>query len=114
MQPPAGIDVSLIREALARRAAGGLGGGTTLPVVQQVSVPGGALPTGGPNVSVPQPAPQPPAQPNQLPAQNRQMPASSATPAQSAANVAQLAQGMPDDETRKIAKALLGKLVQFL
>ncbi len=109
MQPPSHIDMSVIREALARRA-----GGAPVPMAGQVTQPGGVTPTGGPNVTAPQPAPMPTANPNQLPVQGHSMPASSATPPQQAAGVAQLAQGMPDEETKKIAKSLLGKLVQFL
>lgn len=118
MQPPAHIDMDVIRQALARRMGGGGGvpqaGGAPVPAIAQQSQPGQPLPTGGPNV--PQaPVPMPPnANPTQLPSQGHQLPASSATPAQSAAKLAGQAQGFPDPETRDMAKSLLGKLVQFL
>ena len=109
--PPAGVNMDLIREALARRMQGA---GGVAPAVQQTSQPNASLPTGGPNVPSGAPAPMPNAQPNQLPVQGSPAPAASATPMQKVAGVAQTAQGMPDEDTRKIAKALLGKLVQFL
>lgn len=118
MQPPAGVDMNLIREALARRAGGGapMAGGGTPPAVQQQTAPGGSLPTGGPNVpqgTAPQPLPTPnPTQgPNTTP---RQMPASSANPQQQVAKLTGQAMGFPDPETRDMAKTLLAKLVQFL
>jgi len=98
-----------------RRVGGGVpAGGGSLPAIQQQTLPSGSLATGGPNVPSPTGGPLPSARPNQLPSQSRFAPASSATPAQSVAGVAQTAQGFPDEETRKIAKTLLTKLVQFL
>lgn len=113
--PPSNIDISAIREALQRRMGGGVpAGGTTTPAIGQVSQPGGALPTGGPNVTSPQPPTMPNANPTQLPSQGGQLPASSATPPQAAAKSVGIATGFPDPETRDMAKALLSKLIQFL
>lgn len=112
--PPAGIDMSLIREALARRAQGGLAGGGVPPAVAQQAQPAGATPTGGPNVPGAPPAAAPTPTQAQIPGQTRQLPASSATPPQQAAKAAGAATGFPDLETRDMAKTLLAKLVQFL
>lgn len=110
---PPNVDMNLIREALMRRMGGGQQG-SPMPMAAQVSQPSAALPTGGPNVAAPQPPTQSPVNPSQVPMQNRQAPAGSASPIQKVAGAAQGAAGLPDPETRTIAKALLGKLVQFL
>lgn len=111
--PPQGVDMNLIREALMRRMGGG-GGAPVPPAIQQVAQPGAALPTGGPNVPSPQPAPMPSPNLGQSPVQTSPSPAGQASPTQVAAKAAGQAQGFPDPETRDMAKALLGKLVQFL
>lgn len=114
MQPP-NVDMSLIREALMRRmAGGGMGSGSPMPMAQQMTPPSGQLPGGGANVPAPQPQPMPAPQVGQIPAQGRMSPEASATPMQKMAGVAQTAQGMPDDETRNMAKALVGKLIKYL
>lgn len=115
MQPPAGINIDLIRQALMRRIGGGVpAGGNTTPAIGQMSQPGGAIPTGGPNVTTPTPPSPLNVNPALLPSQGGQLPASSATPPQAAARSVGVATGFPDPETRNMAKALLGKLVQFL
>ncbi len=105
MQPPNGISMQLIQEAINRRAQGG--GGT--PPTAQMSVPQGQLPTGG--------APMP--TPNQAPAtpQNVQQ---NVTPQSSPVSpegqvVGKLKQGASfDDETKAVAKQLLSKLIGVL
>ena len=102
------IDMTAIREALARRGMGGApaGGGTT-PMSGQVSAPAGSTPTGGPNVPTP-PAPTSPA-PAGAP---NVAPRAAAAPM---AKAAQAAQGPNfDDETKLIAKTLVTKLIKYL
>lgn len=98
--PPQNVDMSLIREALARRQAGG-----GAPAVDQMSQPTASLPTGGPNtpgVRPPQPQPQAPQSvgPREV---------NSTVKAATQANTPQF-----DDETRVIAKALVAKLLKAL
>ena len=97
--------MGLIREAIQRRAQGG--GGT--PALQQVTTPQAPLPTGGPNV--PQPGPQ------QVPqTQQNVTPGNQGAPVSPEGNVVgQLKQGATfDDETKKVAKALVAKLIGVL
>lgn len=98
----AGIDPTLIREALQRRATGALSGGSTMPISGQVSAPGGATPTGGANT----PTTPPPTAPQ--------------TPG-STANLGKVVKGAQatggpafDDETKKISKALISNLIKYL
>ena len=104
------IDMTAIREALARRGMGGApaGGGTT-PMSGQLSAPAGSTPTGGPNVPTP-PAPTSPTPP---PAGGSNVaPRTAAAPM---AKAAQAAQGPNfDGETKMIAKALVTKLIKYL
>jgi len=99
-----------IREALQRRASGEIAGaGAQAPVGEQMGAPTGETPTGGPNVPVTPPPPAPTGQ-NTPPG---------APPAQQAVNQAlsagQTAQSpIFDDETKKISKALIAKLLQTL
>lgn len=103
MNPPAGIDMSVIRQALMRRMQGG--GGT--PATQQVSNPAGPTPL--------QPAqPLQPTGPLPLP-QGGQAPAG----AQSSPQAPQQSQGAQDgqgfdDGTKTISKALIARLLKVL
>ena len=102
MQPPQGISMEIIQEAIARRAQGG-----STPPVQQMSQPQGQLPTGG------QPMPQPNQPPPVQPTATNVLPGS---PVSKEGNVVgQLKQGATfDDETKKAAKALVAKLIGVL
>lgn len=115
MQPPAHIDMSLIREAIARRQAGGVGGspqgGVTLPAAAQQSQPGGLTPTGQPNTPG-QPQPQPPlgAVPGGMP---QGAPGGGGAPQQSGVPP-QKPQANFDDETKSVGKALISQLLKYL
>lgn len=106
MQPPANIDLSAIREAIARRSQGGAGA----PPVQQMSQPQGQLPTGG--APTPQPNQAPPVQPSQT----NVTPGQQGSPVSpEGAVVGKLKQGASfDDETKVVAKQLLNKLIGVL
>ncbi len=100
---PQGIDMNLIREAIARRSQGG----APAPPVQQMSQPQGQLPTGG--APTPQPNQAPPVQPSQ---QNVTPGNQGAPVSPEGAVVGKLKQGASfDDETRQIAKSLISKLI---
>lgn len=91
--PPQNIDMSAIREAMARRAGGG-----SMPAAAQMSAPAGPMPTGG--MPTPTPgtrAPMPQGQ-NLTPRQGQ--------PQAPMAGV--------DNETRQMSKALVKKLLQYL
>lgn len=110
--PPAGIDMSAIREALMRRMQGG--GGT--PMAAQQTQPTGATPTGGPNNlggPMPQTPPAPPMQPHSVgagaPTGGAQNPTNVALKAGMQANSPQF-----DDPTRVLGKALIGHLLKVL
>ena len=107
LQGPAGIDMSLIHEALARRAQGGaLSGGNVTPAGGQVSAPGAAIPTGGPNTPT-TPPPQAPSTPQPNAQVGRQV--------GTAVKSAQAVNGPNfDDETRRISKALISNLIKYL
>lgn len=94
-----GVDMSAIREALARRQNGQLGGGG-VPMQAQMSQDGG-LP--------PQPAPLPTPTGSELPQQVQQ-----GSPVQQGAlQAGQKAQGPSfDPETRDLAKSLIQKLLK--
>lgn len=98
------VDMSLIREAMARR----LGGGAAGPAMDQQTIPMGSTPGGMPNTPT-----TPPGAPaaniegsSQLPP--RQM-VNSALKAGQQANSPQF-----DDETRLTAKALVAKLLKVI
>lgn len=104
MQPPNGIDMQSIREAILRRSQGG--GGT--PAVQQMSAPQGQLPSGGVNTPMPTAPPVP-----QNVQQNVTPQSSPVSP--EGAVVGKLKQGASfDDETKVVAKQLLSKLISVL
>ncbi|HJZ04493.1 MAG TPA: hypothetical protein VJ327_01360 [Patescibacteria group bacterium] len=94
--PPAQIDMTAIREAIARRQGGGAS-----PALSQVTAPGASLPTGGPNT----PTNPPPA--TATPSGTTPSPMPSAKP-----NLKQV--GNFDDETRSLAKTLISKLMNVL
>ena len=102
---PQGVDMNLIREALARRQNGG---GT--PALQQLTQPQASLPTGGANVPQPQQPPAP--QPTQQNVTSGQQ----GSPVSPEGNVVgKLKQGAQfDDETKIVAKQLLSKLIGVL
>jgi len=106
MQPPQGIDMSLIQEALQRRQQGG--GGT--PPTQQMSQPQGQLPTGG------QPMPQQQAPPIPQNVQQNVTPGQQGAPVSpEGAAVAKAKSGMTlDDDGKGIAKALITKLMSVM
>jgi len=97
----ADIDMQAIREAVARRQGGGAS-----PIMSQVTAPGAALPTGGPNTpTMPIPASPP------IP-QAPQGPIAPQTPQAGQPQLKQVANF--DDETRGLAKALINKLMGVL
>lgn len=97
------IDMNAVRQALQRRAAGGGGA----PAATQVSNPQGR-PTPLPN---PPSIPGAPA-PSSMPNTGRMAPQGAANPAQQVAKQAAVAQGPAfDEETKKISKALIQKLI---
>lgn len=100
MNPPQGIDMEVIREAMARRAQG-----NAVPAVDQTT----------PQSPV-QGAPQPPqVRPGEVPVQNRQAPQANATPAQQTMKAAGVAQGPQfDEETRTLSKALIQRLLKAI
>lgn len=91
------VDMSAIKEALDRRRVSQ----PSMPIANQMSQPGGATPTGGPNT--------PTARPPQVSA-----------PAAGATLEARSAMGRVantpnfDDDTRKMAKTLINKLMGVL
>ena len=95
--------MSLIQEAMTRRAQGGvLSGGGTAPAVGQVSAPVGTTPTGGPATPT-TPPPQSPAGPQ--PQAN----------VGKAVKSAQVVNGPAfDPDTRTISKALISNLIKYL
>ncbi len=105
---PPGIDMSLIREAMARRASGDV-----RPPTGQVTLPGGVTPGGGPNTPVSGVPATTPSTPMTPPA---------ATPARTDQNVlsglqaGQAVKGNPnvDDETKNVAKVLIKKLMDLM
>lgn len=107
-------DISPILEALNRRRMGGVGGGAPIQAAQQITRPTGS-PMGGSGAVTP-PVPQMPNMQgqdvtNQFPGGN-QAPAQ-AQPRNQAAQAGQLAQGPQfDDETRKLAKSLVERLIK--
>src|SRR4051812_34940610 len=107
--PPSGINMDLIREAMARRAQGG--GGT--PMAAQVTQPSGALPTGGPNTPMPAQPQMPQADPRSVsagaPQGGASNPGNQALKAGMAANSPQF-----DDPTRVLGKAFIGHLLKVL
>lgn len=108
MQPS--IDMSLIREALARRSSGGLGGGNPMPAAGQLSS-GMPSPLGGPATQQPASSQQPTPGMSQLPSQVSQTPA----PQNGALKAGQQAQGPQfDPETRDLAKSLVQRLLKGL
>lgn len=106
MNPPQGIDMSAIKEAIQRRMQGGAG----TPATQQMSAPQAPLPTGGANVPQPSQAPQiPQVQQNVTPG-NQGAPVSP-----EGSVVGKLKQGAAfDDETKAVAKQLVSKLIGVL
>ncbi len=113
--PPAGVNMDLIREALARRMQGG--GGT--PMAAQQTQPSGLTPMGGPNnMGGAQPQMPPPA-PRALDVQGGAPPASPTGAGNPAGNSALKAAGQAnspsfDDPTRVLGKALIGHLLKVL
>ena len=108
---PANIDFEAIKAALTRRSQGG----DSMPALNQMSSPGGETPMGGPNTPA-TPVLQPPmGEPTGLP---RPMPNPSSlpqkpSPTSSTQGVSRSSEGF-DDETRKIAKVLVQKLLSVL
>lgn len=107
MQPPNGIDMQSIQEAIMRRSQGG--GGT--PPTQQMSVPQGQLPTGG--AAMPQPGMAPPIPQG---VQQNVAPGGQGSPVSpEGAAVAKAKSGMTlDDDGKGIAKQLINKLMQVM
>jgi hypothetical protein len=103
--PPQNVDINAIRQALlARSNVPSMGQGQTTPMLSQVGQPTGPTPTGGqPTLNrtpatVPTPGtPQP------------QFSSPFAGPGAGAANQATF-----DDETRRMSKGLIAKLLQVL
>ncbi len=108
---PSGINMGLIREALARRQAGGtLGGGNSMPAASQLTA-GGTSTMGSPQTQQPPVQQQPTASISQLPTQVKQ----SSAPNNEPTRAGQLAQGPQfDEETRSLAKSLVQKLLKGL
>jgi hypothetical protein len=112
MQPQANVDMGLIREALARRQQGGLGGGTSMPAAAQLTA-GGASPMGAPQTQQAPGSQQSTPALGQLPTQ---VPQGAGTPTPSGQlKAGQQAQGPQfDDETRTLAKSLVERLLKGL
>ena len=91
--PPQNIDMSVIREAMARRQSGG-----QMPAAAQMTSPSGQMPSGG--------MPTPTAGTSMPQAQGQNLTPRQGAPAQMPARV--------DDETRQMSKALVKKLLQYL
>lgn len=109
MQP--NVDMSLIREALARRQQGGLGGGTSMPAASQLTS-GGASPMGAPQTQQPPGAQQRTPNLGQLPVQVEQ---TGGAPQNQALQAGQKAQSPSfDPETRELAKSLVQRLLKGL
>jgi hypothetical protein len=99
----ADIDVQAIREAIARRQ----GGGSATPVVNQMSAPAGALPSGAPNTPTPAPPPvQLPPNVPQAPVAPQGAVSGKKPPLSQVANF--------DDETKGLVKGLISKLMSTL
>lgn len=119
MQIPQGIDIAQLQRALARRAQGGSpAGGGGMPMIGQTSMPVGSTPTGGQPTPRPTVAPNQPTTPPPAPRVNigsRQPAAAGGSAPAGAARAAMVAQGPNfDDDTKKIAKALVSKLIGYL
>lgn len=110
MQPPQGISMQPILQALALRQAGHLGGGGT-PMAQQASTPTHSLPGGG-STSPVQANPQTPNSPaGSMPSQVQQ--GAGQNPTNQALQAGQQSQGpMFDQETRDLAKSLVQRLLK--
>lgn len=105
-----GIDMSVIREALQRRSAGGLGGGSPIPAAGQLTS-GGLTPVGSPQTPQPGNPQQPTPSLSQAPTQVQQ----TAAPQNGALRAGQQAQGPQfDSETRDLAKSLVQRLLKGL
>lgn len=108
MQP--NLDMSLIREAMARRGMGGLGGGNPTPAAGQLSS-GGPSPMGAPSTQQPGMPQQPTPPMSQLPTQVQQ----TSAPQNGALKAGQQAQSpLFDAETRDLAKSLVQRLLKGL
>lgn len=105
MNPPSGIDMSLIQEALARRA--GPQGGTGMPMQQQVTP--GAPVQQTPQVAPTGPLQQPQAPQGQMPQQGQPQPAQGGQAGQGQRQPANF-----DDDTKATAKALVARLLKVL
>ncbi len=111
---PANIDFEAIKAALTRRSSGG----SSMPALDQTSSPGGVTPMGGPNTPT-TPVSQPPmGQGGVLPSPRPNTPPPTSKPVSSPVSaVSEVANGNSggfDDETRKIAKVLVQKLLSVL
>lgn len=110
---PPNIDYSAIREALARRASGGLTPNRPMPpappAINQVAPAGGVLPTGGAN----SPISAPPQSPNPSSPPQGNLP-----PRQAIAGMAKVGQTAQsplfDQQTRDLSKALVKKLLEYI
>lgn len=108
--PPSNVDMSVIREAMARRGMGGVpAGGTTLPAASQQTAPSGMTPAGGPNTPTVPPPQMPPPQGGAMP---QAQPGAPQGP--SPQQRPQSAQPNFDDDTKVSAKALMQQLLKYM
>jgi hypothetical protein len=105
MPIPPNIDLSLIREAMARRASGEVpAGGAGVPAMDQLTIPQAATPTGGANTPT-----------TPVPQANQSSVNVAPKLASETAGAAQAATGPNfDDETKMTAKALIAKLLKVV
>jgi len=97
------IDMTLINEALARRAGENSPvGGVGVPVANQMSSPGGIIPSGRPNTPNTETPTPPPGQGAPLASIN------------SAMKKTQAISSQVDDETKMLSKALVKKLLDVI
>lgn len=97
----ADLNMDAIREAMARREAGG-----SVPATSQMTAPGAVLPTGGPNVPIP---------PTQLPPNPPQAPVAPQGAVSNPQAKPKLSQAANfDDETKGLVKQLITKLMSTL
>ena len=102
--PNQNVDINAIRQALLARSGGpSMGQGQTQPMLSQIGKPAGATPTGGSSTLTNTPATLP--TPG-TPQPNYSSPFSGPTPQAAGASF--------DDETKRMSKTLIGKLLQVL
>jgi hypothetical protein len=105
------VDMQIVKEAMARRARGDIGGGAPIPAGQQMTSPEGTTPVGGPNTPV-----EPPTEGAGIAGTATPTPAM--PPVDQTNQMLQAAGGAQspqfDDETKAMSKALIAKLLKYV